>query len=127
MKSILVVDDDASIRLFLRRLFEKNGYAVREAPDGDVALRLMREAPADCVVTDLIMPEKEGIETILELRRSYPDTRVVAISGGGRLEPMNYLKMAKLLGARRVLAKPFSAADILEAIGSCFMPCPAAR
>ncbi len=124
-KSILVVDDDASIREFLRRLFEKNGYAVREAADGREALRLMREAPADCVVTDIIMPEKEGIETILEIRRGFPETQIVAISGGGRIGPLDYLKMAGLMGARRVFAKPLRSAELLEAVGSLLQSCPA--
>lgn len=125
-KSILVVDDDASIRELLRKLFEKSGYAVREAADGSAALRLMREEQADCVVTDIIMPEKEGIETILEIRRTYPETQIVAISGGGRIGPLNYLKMAKLMGARYVFSKPFSAADLLDAVSSLLQPCPAA-
>ena len=87
-----------------------------EAINGAEGLKLYRSQPTDLVITDLIMPEKEGIETILELRREFPEARVVAISGGGRNEGRDYLPIAAQLGAQRTVAKPFSRQDILDAV-----------
>src|SRR5688572_234064 len=84
MQRILVIDDDEQVRALLYEILDRAGFKVVEATNGVEGLKLYRAQPADLVITDLIMPEKEGVETILELRREFPDVRVVAISGGGR-------------------------------------------
>jgi len=116
MARILVVDDDKEVREMLRQMLERAGYEVVDACDGNVALKLYREQPTDLIITDLIMPNKEGIETIMELRRDFPDVKIIAISGGGRIGPKDYLSSAKMLGARRILAKPLDRPKLLKAI-----------
>jgi CheY-like chemotaxis protein len=116
MTSILVVDDDDEFRSMLVESLSQAGYAVTEARDGREGLHMYRNHPRDLIITDLIMPEKEGLETIEEFRRDYPGIRIIAISGGSRHGPFDYLKMARALGARQVLAKPFSRQEILDAI-----------
>jgi len=113
---ILVIDDDEVIRSLLRSLLERDGYDVMEAENGKIGLKLIRENGADLVITDLIMPEKEGIETIRELRRDFSDVKIIAISGGGTIGPETYLQMAKGMGAHRVFEKPFKLKEMSEAI-----------
>jgi DNA-binding response OmpR family regulator len=116
MKRILLVDDNEPFRRGLGLTLERAGYEVQSAPDGAVALKLFREFPADLVITDLIMPEKEGLETIMDLRRLQPELKIIAMSGGGRIDPNDYLPIAKKLGAALTLSKPFSTGEILEAV-----------
>jgi len=116
MSLILVIDDDEGIRSLLRNLLEREGYEVMEAGNGKVGLKLLRENGADLIITDLIMPEKEGIETIRELRRDFTDVKIIAISGGGAIGPETYLQMAKSMGAHRVFGKPFQLKEISDAI-----------
>jgi CheY-like chemotaxis protein len=116
MQRVLVIDDDEQVRALLYEILDRAGFAVIEATNGAEGLKLYRSQPADLVITDLIMPEMEGVETILELRREFPDARVVAISGGGRNGAGDYLPIAAQLGARRTVAKPFSRHDILDAV-----------
>jgi CheY-like chemotaxis protein len=116
MTSILLVDDDDDFRSMLVESLSQASYEVTEARDGREGLQLYRDHPCDLIITDLIMPEKEGLETIEEFRRNYPGVKIIAISGGSRYGPFDYLKMARALGARQVLAKPFSRQEILEAI-----------
>jgi DNA-binding NtrC family response regulator len=116
MQRVLVIDDDEQVRALLYEILDRAGFEVIEATNGAEGLKLYRNQPADLVITDLIMPEKEGVETILELRREFPEARVVAISGGGRNGGRDYLPIAAQLGARRTVAKPFSRQAILEAV-----------
>ena len=116
MARILVIDDDAQIRELLRVILERAGYEAVTAPDGKVGTRMYREEPADLVITDLIMPQKEGIETIIELRRDFPGVKIIVISGGGTIDAEEYLRMAKTLGAQRIFSKPFGMAEMLEAV-----------
>jgi DNA-binding response OmpR family regulator len=116
IKRVLIIDDDEQLRALLHEILERAGFAVVEAANGAEGLRLFRSDPADVVITDLIMPDKEGVETILELRREFPEARVIAISGGGRNGNANYLPIAARLGARRTVAKPFSRQEILDAV-----------
>ena len=116
MPRILLVDDDESFRPMLHETLERLGYEVVVAVNGNEALDRYRERPADLVLTDVIMPEKEGLETIREIRREWPDAKIIAMSGGGRTTPENYLKMAQNMGAAKVLTKPFSNRDLLDAI-----------
>ena len=106
MATILVVDDDQAVRSLLARTLTKVGHEVIEAEDGIGALRLFKDHKPDLVITDLVMPNKEGLEMILELRGIHPQTHIIAISGGGRCNPASYLEMAKYLGAARTLSKP---------------------
>ena len=114
--SILVIDDDKNIRTLLRTILEREGYRVVDALDGDKGIRRYQESPTDLVITDLIMPGKEGIETIRDLRREFPHVKIIAVSGGGRIGPDSYLKMAKGVGALRTLSKPFDRLALLKAI-----------
>jgi DNA-binding response OmpR family regulator len=116
MARILVVDDDIQILEMLRQTLEREGYEVIGSPDGKEGLRLYREAPTDLIITDLIMPEKEGIEMIMELRRDFPDVKIIAISGGGRVGPENYLSIAKQLGAMHTFTKPVGREELLGVV-----------
>lgn len=113
---ILVIDDDWQMREMMRQALERAGYSVADAQNGKVGMELQRKAPADLVITDLIMPEKEGIETIRELRRDFPDLKIIAISGGGRASADGYLSVAKTIGANKTLSKPFDLKKILDTV-----------
>src|ERR1700687_3029083 len=108
MASILLVDDDEQFRNMLSETLKGAGYQVLEARDGAEGLKFYREHGTDLIITDLIMPEKEGLELIQEFRCNDPEVKIIAMSGGGRHGPYDYLKMAKTFGARLVMAKPFS-------------------
>jgi DNA-binding response OmpR family regulator len=114
--SILLIDDDDQFRTMLSEALTGEGYQVSEASDGLQGIKLYENQPTDIVITDLVMPEKEGLEMIVEIEKLYSDVKIIAISGGGRGGSQDYLKMAKAFGAQRVLAKPFSHREILEAI-----------
>ena len=116
MTRILLVDDNESFRTPLRSVLERAGYEVQVADEGRSALNLYQEQPFDLVITDLIMPGKEGLETIMELRQFQPGPKVIAMSGGGRMDASDYLPMAKRLGATETLAKPFTADEILKLV-----------
>ncbi len=112
--AVLIVDDDAMVRKLLRATFEDSGYEVLEAVDGRDALAQVGRHPIKLVITDLVMPEKDGMETIKALRQSHPDVKILAISGafGGN----GYLKVASHLGADGVVPKPFDREQVLEAV-----------
>lgn len=116
MARVLVVEDDHQVRMMLRMTLERAGYEIDEAEDGRAAVRKHREKPADLVITDIVMPEMEGIETIMEIRRSSPRLPIIAISGGGHETPENYLVLAERLGANRTFAKPVDREEMLEAV-----------
>jgi len=114
--SILVIDDDPSLRRTMRRILERGGHSVREAEHGLAGLRMVAAEAPDVVVTDLLMPEKEGIETIVELREKHPSVGILAVSGAGGLADGGPLVDAKLFGADSTLPKPFAVEDFLRAI-----------
>ena len=116
MARILIIDDDVQTLNMLRQMLEGEGYEVIDAPDGKEGIRRYRENPTDLIITDLLMPEKEGIETIQELKRDFPDIKINAISGGGRVGPGGYLHMAKMLGAQRTFVKPIEREELLKAV-----------
>jgi CheY-like chemotaxis protein len=118
MARILIVDDDISLRKMLRLILTRLGHTAWEARDGNAALASLREAPVDLVLTDLIMPEREGLETIEALRRQYPRLGIIAMSGGGRVTAYQYLTIARAMGAHATLEKPFSNDQMVAAIGS---------
>jgi two-component system response regulator (stage 0 sporulation protein F) len=106
MASILIVDDEESIRTLLRKILEADGHQIREANNGEIGLTLYREAPADLVITDILMPERDGMDITLELTREFLNAKVIAMTGA--TGDQNFLNVAKLFGARRVIQKPFS-------------------
>ena len=114
--SIVVIDDDEDLRDSLQIVLEREGYRVFSASDGAAGAEIYRLEKADLVITDIIMPIKEGLETITELHREFPDVKIIAISGGGRVGLKNYLEWAEVLGAHHVLAKPFSRSEILNSV-----------
>lgn len=116
MGRILVLEDDAKLRELLREVLEAAGHEVTEAPDGDVGLKQFKLAPADLVITDIFMPEKDGLEVIRELKSGFPDVKIIAISGGGGFETDTYLMAASRMGADRVIEKPFEMQDLLDAV-----------
>ena len=118
MARILLVEDDEAVRKILRKTLVSAGYEVEEAPNGNIALAAYRRQASDVVITDLVMPEKDGLETIRELRRLDPAAKIIAMSGGGRiLGPAQlYLESARLFGALQILAKPFTASALLKAV-----------
>jgi DNA-binding response OmpR family regulator len=117
-KRILVVDDDAGVRSSLGRTLTKAGYEVLLAQNGAEATRLWQEAGADLVIVDLFMPQKDGLETIMELRAHTPGIAIIAMSGGGTTKKMDLLPEAKLLGATVTIDKPFTPADIMATVNS---------
>ncbi|MDM8525411.1 response regulator [Desulfococcaceae bacterium HSG8] len=121
MKRVLVIDDDPVIRRLLRSALEKAGYEVTEAPDGRIGTKCHREEPADLIILDLIMPEKEGIETLIELKQDFPDVRIITISGGIMGKTETLLTAAKGLGASRTFEKPLDIGKILEAVKDLVM------
>ena len=116
MARILIIDDEVQIRDMLRQMLEREGYEVMDAPGGKEGLRLFRENSIDLIITDIIMPEKEGIEIIMELRQQFPDVKIIAISGGGRLDPAQYLRIAKSVGAQYAFAKPVEREELFKAV-----------
>jgi len=116
MARILVVDDEIEICEMLKKKLAPLGHEIETALNGKVAMRLQRENPFDLVITDIFMPEKEGIETIRELRRDYPHIKIIAVTGGYRYGPGELLEAARMLGADRSFSKPFRLKDIQEAV-----------
>ncbi len=116
LAKILIVDDDPEIRSSLKRLIELSGHQVETAPDGMTALEMLSNQSFDVMVTDIVMPDGDGLETMKEVRDRAPNMPVIAMSGGGRLRTDNYLTLAKALGARRAFQKPFDTGALVEAI-----------
>ena len=116
MARILIIDDESQIRSMLRLMLERVGYEVDEAPDGLEGIRQYREDPADLIITDLIMPNKDGIGMIIDLKKEFPKVKIIAMSGGGVNRPEGYLDGAKKLGSTRTLTKPIDRDEMLKAV-----------
>ena len=116
MPHILLIDDDDLFREMLSATLTQMGHTVTEARDGQEGMAKYARSVPDLVITDLIMPEKEGLETIMDLRRKNPGVKIIAMSGGGRVTGADYLQVAKAMGAARVFAKPFFREDLAVAI-----------
>ena len=116
MARILLIDDDDSVRTTLCLTLTHHGHTVIEARNGKEGLDRFADAGADLVITDIVMPEKEGFEVLMELRKERPPVKIIAISDGGRQSAASYLKTAKFMGAAKVLAKPISNAALMAAI-----------
>jgi DNA-binding NtrC family response regulator len=114
MATILIIDDEEIIRVLLRSALEAEGYEVTEAANGREGLELYRQRPTNLVITDIVMPELNGLDMLLELTREFLYAKVIAISGAG--EEKNVLDVAKLLGARQTFQKPFSIPHLLDAV-----------
>jgi CheY-like chemotaxis protein len=119
---ILVVDDDGDVRELMCRMLEQDGYRVVPANGGEHALEQMERLDPDLVITDVVMPGVDGFEVLLKLRILAPRAQALVVSGGGRVGPDIYLETAKRLGARAVLRKPFTRAEMLEAVRQALGP-----
>ncbi len=116
MSKILIIDDDEMLRIILRDVLESEGHEVMEASDGCVGMALFRENSPDLIIADILMPGTDGIETITELRKDYPDVKIIAISGGNQRDEIDFLDYAEILGARRTLAKPLELDELMEVV-----------
>jgi len=121
MGRILIIDDEPDILLMLKKMLERAGYEVDLASNGEMGMQLFIKQAADLVITDIIMPEKEGLETIREMKQLNPDLKIIAISGGGRLSADSYLETAKIFGANRVFQKPFRQAELVAAVNELIL------
>ncbi len=119
MARILLIEDEEISRYAVLQILENAGHEVAEAENGNEGIALQKAQPFDLIVTDIIMPEKEGVETIIELKRDYPALSVIAISAGGRTRNLDFLELAKRSGADKVLAKPFSEQELLQCVDAC--------
>ena len=113
---ILLVEDNDDLRAVLRTGLERAGYVVHAAVDGRAALRVLGQEPVDLVITDILMPDMDGLELIRSLRLSHPALPVIAISGGARLAMGDFLPVAKAFGAVQTLTKPFAISQLIEAV-----------
>ena len=116
MAKILIIEDDTALRTVLKRTLLPFGHEVFEADDGNEGLKLFRRVAVDLIVTDIVMPEKDGLEILMELKKLHSTVKVIAMSGGGRGQPREYLHMAKALGATVVLEKPFGSEALMAAV-----------
>lgn len=116
MACILIVDDDSCVRTAVKKILRNEPYEIIEAANGREAVKFFHQTKIDLMITDLVMPEKEGIETILEIRQNFPGVKIIAISGGGKCGMDLYLSIAKDLGANDVLSKPFKIGDLLNSV-----------
>ena len=116
MARILVTDDNVRLRTAIRDILTQAGYEVETAGNGIEACQILGRVPVDLLITDIVMPEKEGIQTIAGLHRERPDLRIIAMSGDGSDGASFYLEMAREFGADVTLSKPFSRAQLLEAV-----------
>jgi CheY-like chemotaxis protein len=114
MKRILVIDDDLNMRETIRDVLSGNDYDIYIAPDGKEGMALHSSTPFDLIITDIIMPDMDGIEVILQLKKNHPDTKIIAISGGGYYFADDYLETARALGANKVIEKPFENKDLIK-------------
>jgi len=113
MARILLIDDDPLVRNMIRQILELDGHSVVDASNGAVAMRVWSEQPADLIVTDILMPEKDGLEVIRELRRQCPEVKIIALSGGNRKIGFDTLAVASRFGAAATIEKPFQL-DVLR-------------
>jgi DNA-binding response OmpR family regulator len=118
MARIFVFDDEPSILLMIKKMLEKEGHEVDIALNGRAGMELFDKYIPDLLITDIIMPEQEGMETIITLRKKFPDLKIIAISGGGRLVSEGYLPSAKILGANVVFNKPLVQKEFVKAVST---------
>jgi len=121
-QKILIIDDEPYILMMLKKMLEKAGYDVDLASNGREGMELFQKEPAGLVITDIIMPEKEGLETIREMKRLSPDLKIIAMSGGGKISAENYLETASIFGATRIIEKPFTQNEMVSAVKELLPP-----
>jgi DNA-binding response OmpR family regulator len=119
MVKVLVIDDDVMLRHTITKILRRAGYEVVTAEDGVRGMAAFRKERPGLVITDILMPEQEGMQTITQIRREACDTKIIAVSGGGLIGSADLLGMAQKLGAHQILAKPFLAEDLIDRVRSC--------
>jgi DNA-binding response OmpR family regulator len=119
MNSVLVIDDDPVVCAIVQRVLEGDGFSVSAAGDAQTGLSRFAELNPDLVIVDILMPGKEGIATILELREANPEARILAMTGGGNFAASEVLRVAELVGADNSLEKPFAPAKLLSSVKRC--------
>jgi DNA-binding NtrC family response regulator len=117
---VLLIDDESMVRKIVRKMLERSGHEVTEAENGRFGLEQLKRGSFDLVITDIIMPEVEGIELVVTVSQQYPSTKTIAMSGGGRTGNVDFLDVAAKLGASAALQKPFTHAELLRAIDLSF-------
>lgn len=115
-KKILVIDDEELMQLMLIELFNSNGFDAAGASNGIDGMEMLYKEKYDLVLTDLVMPEKEGVETIKDIKATFPGIKIIAMSGGGRLNGVDYLELASALGADRAFHKPFDRKELITEV-----------
>lgn len=116
MARILIIEDDAPVRKIICRMLEREGHEVMEARDGEGGITIFHNQQVDLVITDIVMPNKEGLETIKELKKVDPDITIIAISGGGKIPGSHYLLLAKQFGASYTFEKPFNWKQLIDSV-----------
>lgn len=116
MAHILVIEDDSAVQTLFGQLLEGEGYTVSHATNGAEGMSLLKQQKTDLIITDIMMPEMDGLEVIQAVQDTHPKLPIIAISGGMRAVPINFLPHAKKFGARRVFAKPVVLSDLLSAV-----------
>jgi DNA-binding response OmpR family regulator len=124
---VLVIDDDHLVRYTLSKILQRNGYHAATASDGKRAMAVFRDERPNVVITDIIMPEQECIETIVKIRSERPDVKIIAISGGARTHNLDYLGMSEAFGADDVISKPFEAEELLSRLARFDLGAPASE
>ena len=115
---ILIIDDDDLVRLTLKSLVKKAGFCVSEADNGRTGMALFSKEKPDIVITDILMPDQEGLQTITEMRKISPHVAIIAMSGGGSTKNLSFLQLAKQLGANYTISKPIKPETLMAAIKS---------
>lgn len=113
---VLVIDDDSLIRMACNNVLKKNGYQVLLAENGNEGIDIFKTESPALVITDMLMPDKEGLETISDLRKINPAAKIIAMSGGGATQNMSFLELAQKIGAQSILNKPFKPDDLLKIV-----------
>jgi CheY-like chemotaxis protein len=117
MAKILIVEDDQQLREMLKQLLEREKYEVLDSSDGAEAVKILRKVKVDLIITDIIMPEMDGVGLIRDLRKDHPNLNIIAVSGGSRhIDPQNPLKIAEKLGVSHTFTKPFKLTELLGAV-----------
>jgi DNA-binding response OmpR family regulator len=127
MPRILVIDDEPLIRATVVTILTRAGFSVEEASDGATGIAMFRKNPPDVVITDVFMPNRDGIEVVIELKRSYPHTKIIAMTGGGRMGMTEIGSAANILGADHILHKPFEWEALLAAVHAALGTSPPPR
>ncbi len=123
-KSVLVVDDELGIRQLAARTLAAAGYEAYSASNGEEAIDILERTAIDLAVIDIIMPDKEGVETIIEVKSRWPHVKLIAISGGGRIGPDDFLHLARMVGADATMKKPLNFKELILQIGVLLSPTP---